>query len=123
MRMVDKGCEETLQLRHEGNPGWKRKEQNKCDPNKVQNPMMWPFDKPGEAWLQDSSGEELSADSSSSIVLPTDSSKEPEKFPYDTNVLHDNVWDQDQTPSKADGIWHSEGPVKGPESFRRSFDE
>jgi len=104
---VDKGCEETLELRHEGNPGWKRKKQDKCDPNKVQNPMMWPFDKPGEVWLHDS----------------TDSSKEPEKFPYDTDALHDNVWDLDQTPSKADGIWHSEGPVAGPESFRRSFDE
>lgn len=99
---VDKGCEETLQLRHEGNPGWKRKklDQNKCDPNKIQNPMMWPFDKPGEVWLHDSS----------------DTSKEPEKFPYDMDALHDNVWDAEQTPNKADGIWHGDG-------FRRSFDE
>lgn len=95
---VDKGCEETLKLRHEGNPGWKRKEQNKCDPNKVQNPMMWPFDKPGEVWLHDS----------------TDSSKEPEKFPYDTEALHDNVWDAEHTPDRADGIWHGDG-------FRRDF--
>jgi len=97
---VDRGCKETLELRHEGNPGWKRKPQNKCDPNKVQNPMMWPFDKPGEVWLHDS----------------TDSSKEPEKFPYDMDALHDNVWDAEQTPNKADGIWHGDG-------FRRSFDE
>ena len=90
---VDKGCEETLKLRHEGNPGWKRKEQNKCDPNKVQNPMMWPFDKPGEVWLHDS----------------TDTSKEPEKFPYDTDALHGNVWDAEQTPDRADGIWHGDG--------------
>ena len=39
---VDKGCEETLELRHEGNPGWKRKKQDKCDPNKVQNPNFHP---------------------------------------------------------------------------------
>ena len=96
---VDKGCEETLQLRDEGNVGWKRKEQNKCDPNKIQNPMMWPFDKPGEVWLHDS----------------TDSGKETEKFPYDETALHDNVWDAEPTPAFADGIWHGE-------DYRRSYD-
>ena len=100
---VDKGCEETLKLRHEGNPGWKRKKQNKCDPNKIQNPMMWPYDKPGEEWHQ------------SSLGVSSDTGKEPEKFPYDTSALHDNVWNAEETPDRADGIWHGEG-------FRRSFD-
>jgi len=99
---VDKGCEETLKLRHEGNTGWKRKKQNKCDPNKIQNPMMWPYDKPGEEWHQ------------SSLGVSSDTGKEPEKFPYDTSALHDNVWDAEETPDRADGIWHGEG-------FRRSF--
>jgi hypothetical protein len=101
---VDKGCEETLTLRSEGNPGWKRKVQNKCDPNKIQNPMMWPFDAPGKVWLHDS----------------TDSSKEPEKFPYDTDKLHDDVYAAEQTPDRADGIYHNENEQK--DGFRRPYD-
>ncbi len=101
---VDKGCEETLTLRSEGNPGWKRKMQNKCDPNKIQNPMMWPFDAPGKVWLHDS----------------TDSSKEPEKFPYDTDKLHDDVYAAEQTPDRADGIYHNENEQK--DGFRRPYD-
>ena len=99
---TDSGCEDTLELRRAGNPGWRRQVQNKCDPNKVQNPMMWPFDKPGAVWTHDS----------------VDTSRDPDRFPYNTEALHDDVYAAEETPAFADGVWHR---ASNQGSFRREY--
>ena len=99
---TDSGCEDTLELRRAGNPGWRRQVQNKCDPNKVQNPMMWPFDKPGAVWTHDS----------------VDTSRDPDRFPFNTEALHDDVYAAEETPAFADGVWHR---ASNQGSFRREY--
>ena len=74
----------------------------KHDPNKVQNPMMWPFDKPGAVWTHDS----------------VDTSRDPERFPYNTEALHDDVYAAEETPAFADGVWHR---ASNQGSFRREY--
>ena len=86
---LDSGCSEHLKARSEGNPGWKRLPSVTCIPNKVQNPMMWPFDAPGKTWLHDS----------------TDSSKDGDHWPYKETDLRDFVESAPPSPAWADGIW------------------
>lgn len=93
---VDKGCEDVLKMREEGNPAWKRVPTTKCDPNKRINPMMWPYDAPGKVWSHDSK----------------DSNKDAKAWPYNEENLHDFVQSSDPTPAWEDGVWHSEDPTE-----------
>lgn len=86
---LDSGCSEYLKARKEGNPGWKRLPSVTCIPNKRQNPMMWPFDAPGKAWLHDS----------------TDSSKDADHWPYKESNLRDFVESAPDSPAWSDGVW------------------
>mmetsp|Transcript_86487 Transcript_86487/g.231045 ORF Transcript_86487/g.231045 Transcript_86487/m.231045 type:complete len:116 (+) Transcript_86487:203-550(+) len=89
---LDKGCEEHLKARSEGNPGWKRLPMTSCIPNKRQNPMMWPFDAPGKVWLHDSH----------------DSTRDAKRWPYKERDLRDFVESAPATPAWEDGVWHED---------------
>ncbi|KAJ1480943.1 hypothetical protein T484DRAFT_1955425 [Baffinella frigidus] len=99
---VDKGCQETLDLRAQGNPGWKMKgtPHVSCTANRRVNPMQWPFAEPGQVWAHDSH----------------DGTRDAKKWPYAPDNLNDFVESADPTPAWADGVWH---PLKG-ESYQKA---